>query len=400
MITALSYIPESVVPAIRALHDKPHKLVCYVTGAGSGLQGLLAHVGGSSRTVLDAGFPYHPLARVDIVGEGKAVTRDTAVMLAGAAYARALELAQRDGLTDPLIGLGLTAAIGTDRVRKGADEAYIAVKTENDIRVLHLVFEKGQERHRQDAVCIHAALNLVLEATGLRPVPIHANLESYGPLLDLPSPHPIWGPPGLLAAGNDGRLILSNGSITTRADLDPEKHILGKFKDDEMKKLILFPGSFRLTFGHLQLADLLEKTTKKQAVFAITTDHPVKGKVPQDELETRIRALLGIAPILLSEGDGLFIEKARRAEGFHFLIGADVGLGILDDKYYGGYGGLMDALSEFIKLGTVFHVVGRVVDGYYMTAYDLPIPRVYEDLFVPVSGRWDISSTEIAARSK
>jgi hypothetical protein len=133
-----------------------------------------------------------------------------------------------------------------------------------------------------------------------------------------------------------------------------------------------------------------------EVVFQMTGTHPVKGQIPHAVLMERTEQLRYRKPVLLMRGGGLYVEKARLLPGFSFLVGVDAALGLLNQKYYGDtLAGLLATLSEFDRLGTRFLVVGREINGVYTTLDDVPVPSKYRHLFVPVSGRWDVSSTEL-----
>ncbi len=97
--------------------------------AGAGSLGLfwLHAVGGSSRTILEATDRYAATSLADLLGgtPEQVVARETAVDMATHAYRRAMRLT--DGAADCL-GVGCTAAIATDRARRGADRCWIAVR--------------------------------------------------------------------------------------------------------------------------------------------------------------------------------------------------------------------------------------------------------------------------------
>lgn len=378
---------------VKELHDQPHKAVIYATGAGAGLQQLLWDVAGTSRTVLDAAFPYHPQACEDIIGRKptKSCSYETAFLLAGAAYTRAMEIAQKNSIADPLIGLGLTAAVATDRTRKGDDRVYAAVKTADNIFFARLTFDKNiTDRQSAGAYCDQLGLNLLLCAAGLGSSPNmpHGYKTAFDALL----------PADTLSVLGKEPLLHENGLAGPMSDLDPSKHVI-------------FPVSANpLHYGHIAVSKSVEKWTGKQTVFSITTDHPEKGKLPREEIGRRMRQFAGISPVLISEGDGLYVEKSRRLPRYQFIIGADAALGMLNPKYYrNGENGVYEALETMRANGTCFYVLGRSVsvngehlnDGSASTMFfdvedvRTQVPDTFKCMFEPVPGRWDISSTSL-----
>lgn len=366
--------------AVEALHRRPEMAVVYATGAGAGLQYMLWETPGSSRTILEAAFPYHPQALEDILGRQpeRSCCRDTAILMAGAAYARAMEIAQRTGIEKPLLGLGLTGAVSTDRERRGDDRVFAAVKTADNVFTEEFVFDKVvMTRQSEGFFCDAVGLNLLLFA---------ANLEQVS-VLGAPrlSPVPVLKDVESIAVRP---LFRENGMRGDAKDLDPAKNVL-------------YPGSYNpLHYGHLKAARAVEKMSGKRVVYHVTADHPAKGTLSVEEIDRRLRQFSGIGPVLLTKGDSLYVQKARQFPGFGFIVGADAVLGLCDLKYYGGDRQAMyAALTELIELGTRFYVVGRMVNGHYMEATEAPIPPEFRHLCIPVPGRWDVASSQLRAKS-
>ncbi|WP_322816301.1 hypothetical protein [Chloroflexus sp.] len=130
-------IPPDIAEQISDIHAAPTRLVLIFAGAGSlGLAWLHA-IAGSSRTVLEAIDAYSPRSLATITGNlnAPAVSAVTAQAMATWAYHRAQTLSDGDW---PLIGVGLTAAILTDRRRRGADHAFLAIHRATDTILDHL----------------------------------------------------------------------------------------------------------------------------------------------------------------------------------------------------------------------------------------------------------------------
>ena len=93
--------------------------------AYAGIQALswLLAVPGASHTVLDARVPYAPAAMAELLGATPETfaSPETAVAMARAAYRQAAHLA---ALGEPLVGLGCTCALATDRPKQGQHKAW------------------------------------------------------------------------------------------------------------------------------------------------------------------------------------------------------------------------------------------------------------------------------------
>lgn len=155
---------------IQAIHAAPHRLVYVFSGAGSLALHRLHTVAGSSRTVLEGRDCYAPRSLAAILGGSpvQAVSVATARDMAAWAWRYAADLADDAW---PLLGVGCTAAIATDRVRRGADRAVVAVRSANDMRIYELILDK-QRRNRaaEEEVISRLVILAIAEACGLASV--------------------------------------------------------------------------------------------------------------------------------------------------------------------------------------------------------------------------------------
>lgn len=155
---------------IRAIHDAPPRLVYAFTGAGSLALHQLHAVAGSSRTVLEAVDCYAPRSLAALVGgsPAQAVSTATAEALAAWAWQRAAVLAEGPW---PLLGVGCTAAIATDRVRRGADRAVVAVRSATARWHYDLQLARGQRaRADEEALVSRLVILAIAAACGLAAV--------------------------------------------------------------------------------------------------------------------------------------------------------------------------------------------------------------------------------------
>src|SRR5438874_1225548 len=107
----------------RALAPRRRRPALAITGGGSGAVGELLRVPGGSRLLIEAQIPYDALALAAFLGfaPAQACSSDTAIAMAQSARARAARLmpAGTDLVGPDLVGLGATAALVSDRPRKG-----------------------------------------------------------------------------------------------------------------------------------------------------------------------------------------------------------------------------------------------------------------------------------------
>src|SRR5436189_3414779 len=115
---------------ISTLHASGRKVALAITGGGSGAVGELLRVPGGSRLLIEAQVPYDEQALATFLGfaPAQACSSDTAIAMARTARARAARLVPSTGVgvgTD-LVGLGATAALVSDRPRRGEHRFHIA----------------------------------------------------------------------------------------------------------------------------------------------------------------------------------------------------------------------------------------------------------------------------------
>lgn len=112
---------------IGRIHATPTQAVVAVTGGGSAALPWLLGVPGASRTILDGLIPYAGAALGELLGEApeQAVSPATAVAMARACLTRAQRFA--GDATVPVVGVAATAALVSDRPKRGAHRAHVAV---------------------------------------------------------------------------------------------------------------------------------------------------------------------------------------------------------------------------------------------------------------------------------
>ena len=143
---------EQVRAQVERLHATPLMAVVAVSGGGFQAIAWLLGVAGASRTVIEAIVPYSEGALWDLLGYSpeKHVSPETARHMARAAYERA----RKHGPPDrPVVGIGCTAAIRTDRGRRGDHRCYVAAWSERGVTTYGVTLTKGQrERDAEDDI--------------------------------------------------------------------------------------------------------------------------------------------------------------------------------------------------------------------------------------------------------
>ena len=157
--------PEELVQAI---HDSPLIGSLVVTGAGTRAIAALFAAPGASRTILDVQIPYSSSALEDYLGKEleQHCSSVEASALAEKAHQRATKLAANaDG---SVFGVSCTAAIATDRERRGDDRAHVAWFDGTNLHGQSITFDKDRRtRTEEDLVVSYMVLNAVAAACGV-----------------------------------------------------------------------------------------------------------------------------------------------------------------------------------------------------------------------------------------
>ena len=142
--------------------------VLVVTGGGSQALADLFVVPGASRTVLEALVPYGDRSMRAFLGRQpeQSVSVETAAALARKARERALAL--RPGDDVPVLGVSCTAALVTDRPRKGEHRAHVAVCDGESVEVRSVTLKKdARSREGEERVVADMVLSAMGRACGL-----------------------------------------------------------------------------------------------------------------------------------------------------------------------------------------------------------------------------------------
>lgn len=380
---------------VRELRGTPWLVYAVTTGACGELVPMLWQPAGASQNVLGDRFTYAQEETVEFLGfePEKSVSVDVSRFLATAAYFQGRKLAARRGKNENhVMGVGMTAAVTTDRERRGEDRVVIAVRTLHGLFTVDALlrkpadFVRDAEEHRveQGNLADLLVLDAILAAAGVSQVRLPSErIERCGELTSdgilAPEPARFWDDDDRPVYG---KVVMPDGALVDPADLDPARWIL-------------FPGSFNpVTYAHDEMARAIELSTGKRVLFQITRSHPNKVVTDRD-MVSRAEQLRYRWPVVLLEGAGLYVEKARLFPGMEMLVGADAVLEMLQERHYGGFPGLQAALDEMLRLGTGFHVNGRMCgDGTYREVDLLPVPGRYAGMFHPFSRRMDVSSSD------
>lgn len=160
---------EERLELVRSIHDAPTMVVLAVAGGGNAVITDLLDVAGASRTVLEVRVPYAETAIADLIGPAAetdgSVSTSMAEAMAQACLDRARELAPDE---QALLGVAVTAALASDRPKKGEHRAHLAVADGNGIASSKILLVKGElDRRGEDRVVADAVLIEIASRAGV-----------------------------------------------------------------------------------------------------------------------------------------------------------------------------------------------------------------------------------------
>ena len=371
---------------IQAIHDSPPRAVFAAAGAGSRALADLLAVPGASRTLLEALIPYAADSFDEFLGvrPEQYVSAGTGRRMAGRALARARHLRELE--TWPLVGLACTAAVVTDRPKKGEHRAHVAARSPERLRAYELHLEKGaRDRAGEEGLVSDLILNALAEASGVS----ERLAMPLGPGDSLVAETMEYGPPAeqLHRDAIPFFGILPDGAITT----EPPAALLS--------------GAFNpLHAGHTGLAATAAALLGQPVAFELSAVNVDKPRLPPAVVLDRLSQFAGRYPAYAANAP-TFNLKARIYPGAVFVVGFDTAARVIQSRYYGdSHAAMLAALDELRARGNRFLVAGRLDDdGLFHELPELALPPGYETLFEAIPARLfrhDVSSTEIRAALK
>lgn len=366
---------------IKAIHHDDVKVVLAISGSGTKALSWLMEIPGASNTVLDAVVPYSGIAMSEFLGKvaDNAVSEDTAISMARAAYFRA---AHQKSVAQKVVGVSCTAALTTNRERRGKNQAYIGFYGEDFVKVYHLEITKGKFDRAQEEIIVSEflvdkmALELISKNGSMETPPFVSVAEIKG-----------------IAYGNYEQALLAGHVKSVRVDIDGAKFVDEKFTGG------ILSGSFNPAHdGHMKLAATAKDILKCDIAFEISVANVDKPNLSENVIAARSSQFLGNSTLLLTVAP-LFSDKSVLYPKSTFLIGWDTAERLVDQKYYkGSVQRMYKSLEEIEGNGCEFLVAGRQIQKGFMSLSDVRVPERFQALFteIPESKfRMDISSTEI-----
>ncbi len=378
---------------ISAVHASGRKAALAITGGGSGAVNELLRIPGGSRLLIEAQIPYDERALATFLGfaPAQACNADTAMAMARTAQSRAAKLAPsiEAGAGADLVGLGATAALVSDRPRRGEHRFHVACANAAGIAHCTGVLAKGRrDRGAEEDLVARAIVLWLARACGVA-------APSPQSLFDADEHYAETVATGAAGDTIDRLVAGEHDRVTVQPD--------GQFLLSAPQPVVLFPGSFNPVHeGHVSLARVAEELRQQPLAFEISVTNVDKPPLEGETVRRRLAQFAWKSPVELTRAP-TFLEKSRLFPRTAFVIGADTAERLVAPRYYGDDESRMhDALEEIANAGSSFLVAVRVDTGGRVRALrDIVVPRRYADLFTEIPEhrfRFDISSSEIRAR--
>jgi hypothetical protein len=360
---------------VEQIHDSPTRIALAITGGGSRAVADLLEVPGASRTLLDAHVPYAPEAINAFLGArpDEYCSERTARALAMAAFLRARKLHQPD---DQLAGLSCTASLATDRPRRGAHRAHLAMQTVARTATGSLELLKDRRsRAEEERLVGRLLLNAIAEASGVTSrLPLDLlegeRIETSGTTAE-----PPW-----------RDLLLGNVELISNFGKPPAASAI-------------FSGAFNpFHQGHKRMLELASEILKRPVSLEISILNVDKPPLDYFEMHRRLSQFPLEQPVILSRA-ATFDEKSRLFPGATFVVGSDTLRRIAMPNYYAGdKAACFSALQRIANRGCKFLVFGRDMGTGFVRLADLDLPELLRNIsreVPPEIFRENISSTNL-----
>ena len=266
-----------------------------------------------------------------------------------------------------MFGLGCTASLTTNRVKRGQTRAYWAIHKHSSTHSYTLTLDTNLTRDQQEQLLVDAIWVTLSECL--------LGIESTDTLRDVNGKH----------ASADEQMLPLFG-------IEPYK-----FCATAEHAQLLLPGSFNpLHQGHIELLEIAQQITSKPGAYELTVKNADKPALDYLTLNERLTQFT--QPVWLTNTPN-FVDKAKLFPDCTFALGIDTMVRIAQSHFYpNGEAGLQQAIEDFNALNTSFLVFGRLQGEKFLSLEDISLPNdllslcegVGEDTY-----RSDLSSTEL-----
>jgi len=429
--------PEQRITLVRQLHDSNKQVVLATTGGGSLAISDLLTEPGATKMLLEAHVPYSLESLTRFLGQvpEQACSARTARCLAMSCFTRGQETAEKTdrintipvindaiirisessfrrrfadlgnagdlfGLAaqeNPvsyrqkewcrhLIGIGSTAALASNRPKKGEHRFHIAVQTYDSTSVFSLVLKKGartrQEEERLVADCLLKYLAEAAEVPFDFSLPLleDEHITTERTVVDDPWIELLFGDAAAVLA-LEGKPVFTKKIADIGVPVISEQRL---FSPEVEYMHNIFAGSFApMHQGHVRMIELAQDRLYGKISLEISIRNVDKAPLDFTEIEHRLRQIEEMVPgqaVWLTRTTR-FIDKSSLFRGATFLVGADTLKRIGDQRYYASnHSILMEVLRMIAQCGCRFLVFARPLGGTVEKLQTLVIPDILRTL--------------------
>lgn len=320
-------------------------------------------------------MPYHEASLAAYIGgrPDQACSGKTARAMAMAAFERARRF---EPSGERLLGVGCTAALVTDRSRRGTDRCFVAVQSiESTVEFCLSLSREKRDRADQEALCSQLVLHAIGRALGL-----DASEPALYPDESLSVQR--------VEARSEWRALFSGEiRVVSQGPTPPA---------------LVFPGAFDpLHRGHREMARIAMEMTGQPVLLEISAFNVDKPPLDYVEMALRQQGIGGEFDFAFSNAP-TFVEKSTVFPGAMFVVGSDTLERIAATRYYHDSEALRDQAIELIRSqGVRFLVFGRTVANVFRGLDDVDITESLRRISQAVPEnrfRDDISSTILRRR--
>ena len=370
---AAPHEPCSAAGLVEKIHAAPGRVVLVVSGGGSRAIAELLEVPGASRTLLEAVVPYSEEALIAWLGRRpeEFCSARSARAVAMAAFRRAWKYEEGGSSAT---GVACTASLASDRPKRGAHRAHLALQTASLTATWSLGLTKDRRsRAEEERLVCRLLINALAEACGI------------GQRLQLD--------------------LLEGEQVETSQKVAPEPWqdlLLGRVETVCRRCApvrAILSGAFNpLHVGHRRMAEIAAKMLDASVVMEISILNVDKPPLDYQEIERRLGQFTEDHRVCLTRA-ATFEEKSKLFPAATFVVGVDTLRRIADRRYYGDDdAACLAAIERIAGRGCRFLVFGRDVGTGFARLSDLDLPESLRAICreVPAAEfREDVSSTEI-----
>ena len=375
----------AVQTVIQRLHSVTGMASIAIAGGGAQALAWLLTTAGASKTILEINSPYSRKSLSKFLGkDNPPVNRETAVSMAKQSYQRAISLRSKN---EPVVGIGCTASISSNKTKKGPHRCHVAAWNNNSVSVYSMSLIKGlRDRVDEDRIVSYLIVKALADSLGV-PMTIPDELSNSDEQVEKT----------LKTYDDPLDALLAQHIYSVLVD---ETHM----KADENISGSILPGSFDpLHNGHKELAKSASLILKSDIFYELSISNVDKPPLSLEEIRCRIQQFSNEGPVIITNADR-FDKKADLFPGRTFVIGIDTAQRLVNSSYYGNnQTQMLLSLQKLKNSKCDFLVAGREQNGDFVVLENIQIPKDFSKIFsaIPeIQFRSNLSSTNLKRRTE